>query len=214
MKNLIIAAIVIVTASSNCHAQFGIGRSLKNLGRKIDPTNKNSATRQGLKDIDPTNRNSSLRNHLRKNDPWEATKLEAYRQVRNRYVSRLGGKRPVFLRPGNAHYDRLRAAVYPNGQSILPFDFRNVEFYFGCNINNQAAAMTFGNKVLVARQYDPADATLTTLMAHELAHVLQVRAAGGEDKFVRRSCEPLLPDEIPTTVCLSSETHQRRSERS
>jgi hypothetical protein len=143
----------------------------------------------------------SIGEHISKNDPWEAFKLRSYKEFRDRYLARIRGWKPAYLRRGNVHFDRLTATRLPNGKPLFdPALIAKTEFYFGANINgpNNSGGLALGNKILIGRPYGT-DENLTRLLAHELAHRVQIERLG-ESRFGRNYIAQTIKHGMPAGI--------------
>lgn len=195
------AALSLTTA----HAQFGGFKP-----SDLDPTNKDSALREGARQLDPTNPNSRVREGARELDPTNKNSaIRNPRQSAQEALQSTWGEvgRGAYPAAANAMAVRHGRHVHTN---IAPWDKRALAVHFGNLVDDVtlvwgaepldswgsnrftiklggphgSAAQTYGKKVYLAPGPSQlSDYDRLQLLAHELVHVQQNKRHGSMESF-------------------------------
>ena len=167
-------------AQAKCNA-FDItckDSAIRETGRRIDPTNPNSRTREVLRENDPTSREFG-------ENQWGNAGGAAYPAasaiMRGRHGSSVGldDIQKKYLRP---YYGNLvdQVVVVYNARMMNEWTALGYKIPLG---GVEAAAQTYCNRIYVGDSYQKGNRAQLLLLAHELRHSQQCQELGGEGKF-------------------------------
>ncbi len=161
--------------------------------RKLDPTDKNSAVRQGVKELDITNKNSGIRGLGRDIDP---TSLRNWEQLANSVCAKpfqiltTTTFSACVIDNGNSGTGNINRAIelLVEKEFYKRDDFSGVQFFWCTPLGEVAELAVAGmvpvpNVILLSRDYRHKSAfDLVPLIGHEMVHIKQIREKGF-DKF-------------------------------
>lgn len=176
LGSLSIATVLSIGLLNVPRAEAGFLDKVRDAGRKIDPTNRNSDTRRILRENDPTSPAFA-------ENQWGNAGAVGYPAAAKSMKANNGGSQSLdeiqkkYLRP---HFGGL---------------VDQVAIIYNANLTNELSAggykiplkqyggQTFCNRIYLDDPYKPNDREQRILLAHELTHSKQCQQLGGEGKF-------------------------------